>query len=436
MKGRTAKGQAGVITMLVVFVAALILFTGGLSFWKAMATENVVQGAAQEALTSMEAAGCYAQGSNQNLTAYLTENGVDPKYVAASVTPNATAPLQYGQPLSITLHATVPLWVFGNSVLWRINVSATQAGTSGYLASNVHTPPVCETPNLVDEASAGGTYQPVFAGGGTSSSDGAPGQGGNGQGGGSTSPAQISLTVSPNPAPAEPNPLTFQDGPPNLVQNPTFDTGAIWGPWNPCCSVIPNVTTGSVPDAPSGTAATVQSGENGIWQHIGSLEPDHFYILSAYMDIPWGEGVSLNLEGGSDFSPSPSYNPSGSEVTVSGTGNWKQYYVWIEPSAGGNQNFHIYAQGAPNFTFEVAEVQVMPCVVIHGTVTDAGGTPVTDGTQVTLSSPTDPSDFPHETVVTADGGQFWAIGNCDSPGSQEIRAAAGNAKASVYVTVQ
>lgn len=251
--------------------------------------------------------------------------------------------------------------------------------------------------------------------------------------------AGITVAVSPNPATANPNPLMFTDGAPNMVADPTFGSGLsdAQGFWNPYCPGG-SVTTGSDPSAPSGTAATVNAPCVGLWQHLNGLSTTGYYVLSAWMDIPTGKSVQMDLEWGSghgsyDYSPSPTYNPSGSEISVNGTGSWTRYHMWFRYVSGGNANFHLYANSA--FTFQIDDVQVVPAFVVSGTVTDAQGNPVAQGTAVTVSSSTDSADFPTRTVVTDSKGRFWTVGNFSVAGTQSVTAAVAGVSASASVAI-
>lgn len=159
-----ARGQASPITALVVFLIFAVLFSAGFSIWRAMAVRGVVGGAAQYAITSMEAQGCYTQALDQGIRQYLDANGVNADYVGVTAS-TGDQPVQYGYPMTVTVKATVSLWVVGNASLWRINVQASDSGTSGYLSSNGGPAPDCAQPQFTDQSSPTGGYAPVFGGG-------------------------------------------------------------------------------------------------------------------------------------------------------------------------------------------------------------------------------------------------------------------------------
>jgi len=251
--------------------------------------------------------------------------------------------------------------------------------------------------------------------------------------------ANITLTASANPVQADPNPLTFVDGSPNMVQNPEFANGL--SDWNQCCAGSGGVTVASDPSAPSGIAAYVTAPMNGVWHSLSGLVPGETYVLSAWLDAPAGMSINMELEWGGgngayNYNPSPGYTPSGTGGNVTGTGTWTQYDIWFTYVAGGDANFHIGAWFyTPSQNFEIADVQVVPALLVSGTVTDAEGNAVASGTSVTLTSPTDPGDFPAQTVVTDSSGEFWAVGNFTQAGTQTIEAAAGSATQSMSVAV-
>ncbi|MEM3486130.1 MAG: hypothetical protein QXI12_10970 [Candidatus Methanomethyliaceae archaeon] len=160
---RGTKGQANVITTLVMILVFLVFFTGFMSFWRLMTVDTAIQGAAHYAITSMESEGCYTQSLDQGLAQYLTDYGIDPSYVGVSVSTGNT-PTQYGYPVSVSITATVPMWVLDNSVLWRMNAQAEAAGASAYIPGNGQPAPVCTSPTFQDGASPTGSYKPVFGG--------------------------------------------------------------------------------------------------------------------------------------------------------------------------------------------------------------------------------------------------------------------------------
>ncbi|MBX5451477.1 carbohydrate binding domain-containing protein, partial [Thermogemmatispora sp.] len=152
-------------------------------------------------------------------------------------------------------------------------------------------------------------------------------------------------TPTPTAQPATPTPTPGQTPPPtvtpsptppggNLVANPGFESGAL-SPWS--CDAGDRVVTSPVHSGSYALQLAPSNSTTGQCTQTISVQPNHTYTLSAYVDGPY---AYLGISGGaSNWTSSTSYTqltvsfttgPSTTSVTIYVHGWYAQGAVYVD----------------------------------------------------------------------------------------------------------
>jgi hypothetical protein len=249
----------------------------------------------------------------------------------------------------------------------------------------------------------------------------------------------VTLSVTPSSIGAYQNPAVVAENPTGNLVNDSTMAWPVTGYFNCFYGGYDYSTSGTTPDGSTMAEiwippATDSPYYGGCYQPL-SLSVGQPYMVSAWVDAPAGMPVQLGVDGQTTYQPSPGYAQS--EVWTA-TGGWEHIWDWFVYSGSSFRSvaFYAYALGNNAYYTQWTDVDVVPCFVLDGSVTDLWGNPEPPGTAVDITATTGYTDTYTSTVVT-DGatGTFSDAGDIAVPGWATITATSNGMSASTSIDV-